>query len=192
MNAALKRTIHISQFDCDYNIPPQKTNIKGLIDRVKASNHISFSDGEILYSSNCWDFSKFIKIPVQKKCLRFNFSQMRNSYFLDDVKNYVLLSILENRYKIQSIYKRFITIKNFFLYMEKHFFVTKVTDISEKMIEAYIVEKSAKLSLTSIRWLKATINAFYLQYSANFTPIVTPSILQSLSLKKSPLYKGHL
>lgn len=191
MNTALSQTIHISQFNSDCIIPQKSHDGKHLIATIKTINHIYFSDGEVLYSSNYWDFAKFIKIPVPHKCLCFNFDSLIGSPFIEDVKNFVLLSILENKYKIQSIYKRFITIKNFFLYMDQKFSVNSIVDISDKMIKTYINEISANSSLVSIRWTKATIKFFYIQYSANFKAIITPSILHCLSLEKNPLYAAY-
>ena len=71
-----------------------------------------FNKAEIRYSDNSWDFSKYTTLNVERKNFRFNFKGCA-APFLDDLKNFVLLSVLENHEKIQSPHKKFYSIKTF-------------------------------------------------------------------------------
>ena len=134
--------IYLTELQCNYTLLNDFTlNSKqsnSYIHALKALNKLPFDKFDIYYSDDLWDFSLASNLNIMKKSLKFNFGLMENSAFKDDVKNYVLLSILENKTKIQTIHWGFYAIKTFLLEVENKYHVYNIDDISIPIVNGYL------------------------------------------------------
>lgn len=128
---------------------------KYFIEDVKQTNLLPFDGVEIHYSDESWDFrAKKKKVPnVPKSSFYFSFSDCPDTY-LDDLKNFVLISIIENIKKIPSINAAMSTTKKFFQFAyENNYFYVK--DLTPEIITKWIG------SFKNIK--KQTLNAYSTQ-----------------------------
>lgn len=147
-------------------------NINTFIDAIKKANKLPFNKGEFYYSDNYWDFSAYTTLNIAQKNMKFKFELCCNT-FRDDLKNFVLLRLLENKSKIQSIHKQFRTLYLFFNYVEKDKFY-HIQDITDAEIQNFISTHDKKSLVTKI-WVKYTLKSFYEYYAANFQDLLTPA-----------------
>ncbi len=165
--------IYITELQDTFTFPDDTVINDGssalFIAAIKKLNRLPLSKGDIFYSDDLWDFSNYTSLPVSKKNFKFFYSSMGNSPFKDDVKTFILISILENKLKLQSIYKRFSLIKNFFSYIENICHIYNVKDISTPVVKEYLQTVRDSGSVTKLRNTKSALKAFFLQYSANFS-----------------------
>lgn len=167
--------ICITELDTEYTIPEEyaskEMSTSSYIGELARINKLPFSKGDIYYNDDLWDFSDFTDLNILKKNLKYNFGMMGNSAFKNTLKNYVLLTILENKIKLQSLYKHFILLKNFFLYIEENYHVYAVEDISIAILKKYLLKVRNEESITKLRDTKTYLKRFFLQYSAHFTDV---------------------
>ena len=173
--------IYITELQDTFTIPEDTTFNDGsaspFIDAIKKANRLPLSKGDIFYSDDLWDFSGYTSLPVNKKNFKFYFSSMGDSPFKEDVKNFILISILENKLKLQSIYKRFGHIKSFFSFIETNYHIYNVKDISTPIVKGYIQTVRDSGSVTKLRDTKSVLKAFFLQYSVNFADTIPNGML---------------
>ena len=139
----------LPEMDIAYELPEEVSydspSYSSYITNLKQMNRMPFSKGEILYQDDIWDFSPYSKLNIPKSQLRFNFSIVAE-VFRDDVKNYVLAKILENKPKIQSIVKMAHEIMQYFNYIsERHIYA--VEDIPISIVKEYVEHIRADKSL---------------------------------------------
>lgn len=184
--------IYITQLDTEF-YKPDNGNLKDrhFVEILKQNNILPFSKGTIYYQDNLWDFSDFSSLNISKKDLRFNFDLCKNSAFIDDIKNYVLLSLLENKVKIQTIHKNYLLLKSFFLDIEQTHHVYHVKDISLPMIKEYLLNIRESSSVTQLRSVKTCIKSFYMQYSANFGDIASKGLLNLFEQDDYKVFKSY-
>jgi len=140
------------------------------IDSVKSTNRLPISLGEIYYSDNIWDFSPYTVLNISKHCLRINFGNLGQPY-KDDLKNYALLKIIENKVKTQTIRGRVLVLRKFLTYALS-FHVFSVEDISLELIKQYIETRKEYKNELGIFEMKKKIKSFYVTYSSNFQDIL--------------------
>lgn len=174
---AATNSIYIAQLQAEYLLPDDVSLGSGqstsYINSLKKINRLPISKCEVYYSDDYWDFSELSSLNIVKNNMRFNFRPMANSPFKDDLKNHVLLSLLENKTKIQSIHKRFLIIRKFLSYIEQVCHIYHMQDISTKHIGSYIQMIRDDGSVTKLRNIKSSLRAFFVQYSANFADIMS-------------------
>lgn len=187
--------IYITELQVEYELPEDvalnNSQFQNYIETLKRINRLPFSKGDIYYSDNKWDFSAFCDLNISKKCLRFNFGLMLDSAFKDVVKNYVLLSLLENNGKIQTIHKNFLNLKTFFLNIESKHHIYHVEDISIPIVKAYLQEIRELDSVIKLRTIKSILKGFFMQYSANFTSIASNGMLDLFEHDNPKAYKAY-
>lgn len=187
--------IYLTELQCNYTLPNDFTlNSKqsnSFIHALKALNKLPFDKFDIYYSDDLWDFSLASNLNITKRSLRFNFGLMGNSAFKDDVKNYVLLSILENKKKIQTIYCRFHTIKTFFLEVENKYHVYNIEDISIPIVKGYLTMIRDTSSVVQLRKIKSTLKTFFMQYSANFKNVASKGLLNLFEQDDPKAFKAY-
>lgn len=148
------------------------------IESVKRVNKLPINIGKIYYSDSVWDFSPYITVNVAKHSLRISFKSL-NQPFCDDLKNYVLLKILENREKIQTIRGRALELRKFFAFLyENHCF--SIEEFSIDIIKAYLKTREADKNQLGIFEIKKTIKNFCMTYSTNFSDILSNELIHFL------------
>lgn len=187
--------IYLTELQCNYTLLNDFTlNSKqsnSYIHALKALNKLPFDKFDIYYSDDLWDFSLASNLNIMKKSLKFNFGLMENSAFKDDVKNYVLLSILENKTKIQTIHWRFYAIKTFLLEVENKYHVYNIEDISIPIVKGYLTMIRDTSSVVQLRKIKTTLKTFFMQYSANFKDVASKGLLNLFEQDDPKAFKAY-
>lgn len=177
------------QYELQEGVILNTHGIKSYFDHLKLIDKLPFSKVEIYYSSPIWDFSPLRKLNIGKDKMRLNFHRA-NPAFVDDIKKFILLQILDNKNKIQSIKHHCERIINFFNYVadEKKYYYFKL--IPSKLVAEYLkaVETEANeegfIVDDSLKNAKVTIEAFYTFYAANFEDLYTTELKKILNRKK--------
>lgn len=135
------------------------------IDNVKERNLLPLEKLKIHYSNNFWDFSIYKATNIADVQFRFNFSTVASCY-RDDIKNYVLINIIESRHKITVIKSRFYNISHFLNYCSELGIVSLdliTSDLVKEWIALYpdITARTMDLKISAIV-------AFCQCYDANF------------------------
>lgn len=151
---------------------PSNPNTNTFIDAIKKANKLPFNKGEFYYHDNYWDFSSYTTLNIAQKNMKFKF-ELCCETFRDDLKNFVLLKLLENKNKIQSIHKQFRTMYSFFNFVEKDGYY-HIQDITDNEIKSFLDSYNESSLVTKI-WVKQTIKSFYEYYAANFQDLLTPA-----------------
>lgn len=192
---ATSNAIYITELQTTYTLPEKVTlysnHTESYIDTLMALNKLPFNGLDIYYADNIWDFSTAIKLNITKSKLKFNFGLMNNSVFTNDMKNYILLTLLENKIKIQSIHSRYLAIKDFFLFAENNYHVYHVEDITVPIVKAFLQKIRDEGSITKLRKVKTGLRAFYMQYSANFKDITSKGLLALFEQDDAKVFKAY-
>jgi integrase len=162
---------------------------KSYFHHLKLIDKLPFSKVEVYYSDSIWDFSSIRKLNISGSSMRLNFERAPNA-FLDDIKNFILLKILDNRHKLQGIHRSCQLIINFFNYVadEKKYYYFK--HIPDKVVKDYLksLEEKANEDGSNMDEIlfrsKATIEDFYTFYAANFEDLFTTELKDILNRKK--------
>lgn len=187
--------IYITELQTTYTLPEEVTlnsnHTKSYIDTLMVLNKLPFNGLDIYYADNIWDFSSAIKLNIHKSSLKFNFGLMNNSVFTNDMKNFILLTLLENKIKIQTIHNRYLTIKDFFLFAENNYHVYHVEDITVPIVKAFLQKIRDEDSVTKLHDVKSSLRAFYMQYSANFKDITSKGLLALFEQDDAKAYRAY-
>lgn len=146
-------------------------------EQIKKVNLLPFKRHEVYYSDNKWDFSENIPINLDTSKLRFNFKTIPND-FQDDIKKYILVQLIENQVKIQTLHRKFSCLRVFFKYLSATN-IYHIQDISLKSIENFCDMNKTKAKVTQQKYKEAILN-FYTFYSNNITFILTDEIKEFL------------
>lgn len=171
-------TIRNTQLDIEYQLPDgvilNAGTTASYIDILKAVDKLPFSKVDIKFSDGVWDFSRTTNLNIPRNSLKFYFHhKLQGSCFVDTVKVYVLLSILKNQIKVQTLQSRFYTVADFLMFVESRH-VYHVEDISENDMKDFLcmTERDAEAKGSNvpekIRKTKLDIKHFFDVYSANF------------------------
>lgn len=160
-----------------------------LIKLLKETDKLPLSKGTIYFSSNFWDFTSFTKLNVRNSKLRFKFNNVPDD-FLEISKMFVLIEILSNKSKIQSINKSSLEVNQFlnYLYSENIFDIEVVTSND---IKKFLTIKDTEVGLGTLRNYILSLNSFFTFYSSNYKDILTPEIKDSLSLMPYNLFSAY-
>lgn len=163
-----------NDIELQFNYPEvDKNDGKTFIETIKKVNKMPFDKGEYYYSDNIWDFSKYSSLNIDKKVLQFNFNVCCSTY-RDDLKNYILIQLLQNTSKIQTIHNEFLILNRFFNKAESDGFYN-IKDITAQEIQSFL-DLSSEMALSTQRLKKAAVKKFYSYYAANFDDLVTPEL----------------
>ncbi|WPC42391.1 tyrosine-type recombinase/integrase [Clostridium sp. JS66] len=174
------------ELENDYDINKLKT--ENYIERLKIVDKLPFNKGTIYFSENLWDFSQYTALNVPKNYLIFNFKLCPDE-FKDDLKAYVLIRILENNNKIQSIHRKFEELHKFFRFIISEN-IFSVYDINASKINKYINKKDF-LAPKSMKLLKDSIKNFYEFYSANYKDLMTSDIKNLFKEGDNNMFKNN-
>lgn len=159
------------QYDFD------QTDIGGFIKNVKERNLLPFDKLTIFYGDDFWDFRGVAKTNISISSFRFDFGKVDAS-FRDELKNYVLISIIEGRRKINIINSQFRQIASFFNYCAKRGAVT-ITDIQEKDVAVWMSE--GKDCSERYKHTKGqAVRSFYEYYNANYRNVFTKDYFDAI------------
>jgi integrase len=192
MQMSSNNAVTLTELDLKYEFPaeyaPNTGTAESFIEQLKKINKLPFNKGEIYYSDNIWDFSPYTTLNVNKIKLKFNFELVCNT-FRDDLKNYVLIKILNNTEKIQTTNKAFTVLYRFLNKAEnKGFYYIK--DIDNSYIKYFLDEEDQKASRT-LRWSKTCLKNFYLYYASNYEDLITKERLVLFDLGDYRAFKAE-
>ncbi len=161
------QVINVSNLDLEFTYPCNfnQNNISSFIDEIKKIDKLPFSKGEFYYSQDSWDFSPYTSLNLTKRTLRFNFKLSPRS-FISDIKNYVLLRILEGKLKVQTIFQEFIALNEFFKHVETCN-VFSMDNISIEEIKSFLYIQETRGCSVFDNSLK-TLKKFYKNYLIDF------------------------
>lgn len=145
-------------------------------DEVKRLNKLPFSNLNIKYSEDKWDFSKAVSAQSKFRGV-FYFSDFPEEY-KDDAKSYVLSLILNKKNKFETINNKLIYIKRFMIYLiNKQCYQFEL--ISPEIISEYFSNwnNSACTKKNHIRILED----FFVWYNLNIKKVFTPEDIESLN-----------
>ncbi|WP_458115045.1 hypothetical protein [Enterococcus faecium] len=109
-------------------------NLNELLNNLKDVNLLPFNQGKIFFKSNLWDFSQVKMQGLTQYGKRINFEKCPE-HFKDILKVYVLIRILEDKVKIQTILGNTQRLIKFLKYADNQGCITLNDITSEMMIE---------------------------------------------------------
>lgn len=112
------------------------TDIAEFLEAIKMSDFIPFDKVKINYFDKSWDFRKYTNTNVSKKRMKFNFNNCCET-FQETLKDFVLISLLNNRVKIQSVHQLFSKLYLFFNIAEKRGYYDP-KDITDDVITEFL------------------------------------------------------
>lgn len=188
----MANVIVLNQLELEYELEDgfelNTLRTQSYIERLKKIDKLPLNKGVIYFSDNLWDFSKYTTLNIPKKNLIFNYELCADE-FKDDVKAYVLITLLDNKNKIQSINRNFDEICKYFNFISsKNIFSIDTINISR--LSEYIKEKEY-LAPKSVNLLKISIKSFYRFYSLNYKNLLTKEINNLLKENNSEAFRAE-
>lgn len=167
-------------FDNDIFTDIESHDITTFIESLVNVNRLPFSQGDVYFNSDIWDFSEYTNTNVNKNKRIFKFYQeMCPPHYKNVMKVYTLIKILEDKLKIQSINDLSYKIMSFFRYIG-NLKVYSVHDITEVMITNFLKDKARNVSVKTLRKYRGAIKDFYEVYSVHFENIRNDKINKAL------------
>lgn len=178
-------------FDYDIFSDIESREITQFIESLVNINRLPFSQGDIYFNSDTWDFSEYTNTNINKnkRIFRFNQKLCPQSY-KNIVKVYTLIKILEDKLKIQSINDLVYKVMIFFKYIDNNFGVYSVQNITDSMITQFLMDKKRNLSVKTLRKYRGAIKDFYKVYSVEFENIRSNKIDMALKHNDFNLVKA--
>ncbi|WP_283675997.1 tyrosine-type recombinase/integrase [Clostridium perfringens] len=171
-----------------YNYSFSKSNT--LMKFLEKSDKLPLTKGDICFSSLIWDFKDYTTLNIPKSKLKFNFTNIPED-FIKISKMYVLIKILANDNKIQTINKNFISIRKFFNYLNRNN-IFDITSVTANDISNFIYKiKQTKISLGTLKHYLDSIKDFYIFYSSNYEDIYTNEIKELCNQIDYKQYKQY-
>lgn len=161
-------------------------NLNELLNNLKDVNLLPFNQGKIFFKSNLWDFSQVKMQGLTQKGKKINFEKCPER-FKDILKVYVLIRILEDKVKIQTILGNTQRLIKFLKYADNQGCIT-LNDITSEMMIEFINSLNSNVRNKNI--YRTTIRQFYEIFSMYFDNINTPEIKNALANKNQRLIKG--
>ena len=167
-----------------------KNDANGFIINVKERNLLPLDKLQIYYMDDFWDFSGYQKNNTSISHYHFDFSNAKDC-FKDELKNYVLICVVEGRKKINVIKANFTFIHQLLDYCyEKG--VTHVKDIEAEHIKGWIENHPNHLSVRYMNIKVQAIKAFCEYYDANFLKTFNEDFYREInSIVDSTLVKAE-
>jgi len=136
------------------------------INEIKRVNKLPFSLVTVFYSDDYWNFEGYTKANIDKHSLHYDFTTCPQS-FREDLKNYVLINIIENRCKIGVIRSRMHELCKFFDFItENNYFA--VEDITPSVVIDWLETFPISAAATYIDAEAGVLRHFFSYYNANF------------------------
>ncbi|WFR58255.1 tyrosine-type recombinase/integrase [Anaerocolumna sp. AGMB13025] len=162
--------------------------VNDIIKKIIEIDILPHNDTFMKFSDNIWDFrgNKTDAIPSGTKILNFTDIPV---CFQEDIKSYVLLSLLNNRKKIQSIHAYLFRLKKFLRYCYNKG-IYYLNEITANDIAAF--KKDSALSLRYENAIKEAVLDFVKVYSYNFKNILNDELSQELAITYNDALLNHI
>lgn len=159
-----KTTIHEINWNISspFNYGFEEAN--SLINQIRKTNFLPLSDKVILFNSDRWDFSEYTTLNIPKSSMTFNFKTIPE-VFKESSKLYILIKILENDNKIQTIHRKYRCLNPFFQYLNENYY-NSIELITTHTINEYITTLTDKSAKTKVLH-KQSIKDFLVFYTSN-------------------------
>lgn len=164
----------------NYRIPRNR-----VLETFKRVDKLPFSNLNIRFSDNLWDFYSLCDLPISSHLYRFNFNS--NSSFSEYLKFYVLNYIFKKTLKLRTLNRKFANINNFLNYVEAKGYKT-IEIIPKKVYEDYFNQLEISY-LTSLQY-KQDVLSFIDFFEFNFKKINDNSINTFLKEKNDAKRKA--
>lgn len=162
--------------------------ISAIIKKIIEIDILPYNDTFMKFSDDIWDFrgEKADAVPSGTKV--FNFTDLPDC-FQDELKSYVLLSLLDNKKKIQSIHAYLFRVKKFigYCYNKGIFHLEEIT--SEDIVD---FKKDSGLSLRYENAIIGAVSDFFKMHSYNFKNILSDDIAQELIVEYNDALFNHI
>lgn len=115
MNVAnLKDMSEIDPERCNVYTEIHKYSDNSIVSKFKEIRYIPLSGGILDYESDYWDFSEYTVVTTHSS--RFNFGYC-SEIFREDLKDFVILRILNSNIKVTSLSDEFMRVRRFLNYL---------------------------------------------------------------------------
>lgn len=172
MNVAnLKDMSEIDPERCNVYTEIHKYSDNSIVSKFKEIRYIPLSGGILDYESDYWDFSEYTVVTTHSS--RFNFGYC-SEIFREDLKDFVILRILNSNIKVTSLSDEFMRVRRFLNYLAETG-LYRIEGIDNRDVENFLSlqEVSAR---TFIKY-QAAIKNFLQLYDAEYgTELLTPEI----------------
>lgn len=163
---------------------------KTFLDKIVATDILPFSKGEMHFSDDKWDFSLYSTLNIRKASLCMYFETIPECY-KDLMKKFAIVSIMENRNKLQTISFsiKYLTI-TFKYFVSKG--ITCIEYLDENIIAAffeYLTNERKIVITTKVRYQEILFK-FLMFYDTNIKTISNRNVFQAVSYNYTPAYKA--
>lgn len=166
-------SLNIDEGNSDIYTEIRKHTSKSIISKFKEIRYIPLSGGNIDYEDDKWDFSQYTMVKYSHSVLVFSTC---SDLFKDDLKDFILLMILNGNIKISSVYSAFTNIRFFLNYLAKSGLYS-IEGIDDSDIEKFF--NSIKVSERTFIKYQTNIKKFLQYYDTEHdTEVYTPGIAQ--------------
>lgn len=148
-----------------------KKDVNGFIANIKKQNLLPLDNLKIYYYDDYWDFSGFQKTNTNPSLFHFDFEKVPEC-FKEDLKNFVLISIIEGRKKIGAIHNDFTCMYKFMTFCSE-LGIIGVKSIKAAHVKKWIREFSNDISERYRNSMVSSVRSFCENYDANFTQVFT-------------------
>ena len=172
----------ISYSDFIYSKPSNNSG-NTLLDSLLKIDNVNLPIGNIKFSDDLWDFSKYITLNINKGRLRFKFDIIPD-VFKNNIKFFIISEILKDICKLQSINRKFKDISIFLNYLyDSNIF--KIEDLTLSDIKKYIDIKNDTSAPTTIKNMKTYLKQYLYFYYHAFKVDCDKSIMSFLETHDS-------
>ena len=166
------------------HIPLNTTHAEHYITYVKKLNRLPVEGVEIYYSDIIWDFSEYFNYNKSRSRVMFNFGRIPK-IFIEMVKDYILIKLLENRIKIQSLVTEFSYVCLYFRYLNDRQYYN-IADIPAAVTRLFFESSD---NMLQYRERQKCVKNFYVCYQANFGNIDINGLSEALETCNYMEYK---
>jgi len=151
-------------------------------------NRLPFDKGEYYFSDDIWDFSNYVTVNITRSKLRFIYYDI-SEHFKQICKSFVLVRLLENKIKTQTIHQGLTQVKRFIRFLEDQN-IFYIEDVKVHHIESFLTKHSHK-SIVTIRNIKFFIKDFFQFYKMNINNSISSKVINALKSNNYRLLKVH-
>ncbi len=143
------------------------------LDRVKEINLLPFSNLEIFFSDDIWDFSQSRTVNICKSLLSFRFTHTCEHY-RDDIKKYVLSMLLDGRFVIQNVQREYLLVSHFLNYAFEMAYYN-IHQIDADLVSNFIQRLNGKSKSYKLQYASC-LKKFISYYSVHYEDIYTAEL----------------
>ena len=152
----------------------KKYSNKSIVSKFKEIGSIPLSLSTIEYNDDCWDFSDYKLIGHGHS--KLDFSRVP-TVFKDDLKDYILLTLLSGNIKLSTLRTYFLGTRAFLnnIYLQG---ITEIKNIDTKHVQTFLNSVNKKASRTYIGYQNAVKKILTYYDAEHGTSICTESIIK--------------